>query len=161
MSQRQKRQFEKNLPRGAVPGRIWRNIVFAHILQNKLQTAVEKGSLNRPIPLLISLESSSLLNPSKSRAQTTLVQQQWSRLHIRLAKINYLAKKRRRSGQQDLMYSSDGKSASRNHRRWYIITPEPSHIGSNRVTVALALFIPGNPNGRLGYPHRTGTGIIL
>ena len=63
---------------------------------------------------LSSLESSSLLDPSKSRAQTTTVQEQWSRLHIRLAKINYLPKNGRTNEQLDLMYGTDGKSASRN-----------------------------------------------
>ena len=52
MSQRQKRQFDEDLPRGAVPGRIWKNIVFVHILQKKLQTAAENGSLNRQLPAL-------------------------------------------------------------------------------------------------------------
>ena len=57
------RQFEENLPRGAVPGRIWRNIVFVHILQKELQTGAGKGSLNRLIPGVNFFESGSLLDP--------------------------------------------------------------------------------------------------
>ena len=68
---RHTRQFEENLPRGAVPGRIWGNMCFAHILQKELQTSAEKGSLNRPLPFLIFFNSGSLLDPWKSRAQTT------------------------------------------------------------------------------------------
>ena len=49
----------------------------------------EKGSLNRPIPALKLFERCSLLDPSKSSAQNTTVQEQWSTLHILLAKINY------------------------------------------------------------------------
>ena len=57
------RQFEENLPRGAVPGRIWGNMCFAHILQKELQTSAEKGSLNRPLPFLIFFNSGLLLDP--------------------------------------------------------------------------------------------------
>ena len=38
------RQFEENLPRGAVPGRIWRVFVFVVMLQKELQTGAEKRS---------------------------------------------------------------------------------------------------------------------
>ena len=57
------------------------------------------SDMSRISELLTSLESSSLLDPSKSRAQTTSVQQQWSRLHIRLAKINYLPDGRTEDGE--------------------------------------------------------------
>ena len=108
-----KRQFEENLPRGAVPGRIWRNIVFVHILQKKLQTAAEKGSLNRPIPLLIFINCDPLSDHSKSKAQTTKVQQPRPCLLIPFAKLNYSC---HGAGEehQNLMCSTDGKSASRN-----------------------------------------------
>ena len=110
-----KRQFEENLPRGAVPGRIWRNIVFVHILQKKLQTAAEKGSLNRPIPLLIFINCDPLSDHSKSKAQTTKVQQPRPCLQFPFAKTNYLAKQEKK--QENISFSSlpDGKSASRNY----------------------------------------------
>ena len=85
----------------------------------------KKGPWTGRYQLLTSLESSSLLDPSKSRAQTTSVQQQWSRLHIRLAKINYLPNERTNEGYLDLMCSTDGKSASRNNiTRWFWFSGE-------------------------------------
>ena len=54
MTYARSRQFEENLPRGAVPGRIRRNIVFVDnvMLQKELQTGAGKGSLDRQIPAL-------------------------------------------------------------------------------------------------------------
>ena len=58
---RHTRQFEENLPRGAVPGRIWRLFVFVAMLQKELQTSAEKESLNRPIPFPNFFESGTVI----------------------------------------------------------------------------------------------------
>ena len=71
---------------------------FCPHLAKKLQTAAEKGSLNRPIPLLIFINCDPLSDHSKSKAQTTKVQQPRPCLQIPFAKSNYeWEKKRRRS----------------------------------------------------------------
>ena len=73
---------------------------------------VEKGSLNRLFPLVNYINSDPLSDHSKSKAQTTKVQQPRPCLLIPFVKLNYFAK-RSREGHQILMCSTDGKSASR------------------------------------------------
>ena len=64
---------------------------------------------------LSSVSDDHFLDPWKSRAQTTSVQQQWSRLHIRLAKINYFPDERTDGRTSGFHVPTDGKSASRNN----------------------------------------------
>ena len=80
---------------------------------------VEKGSLNRLLPLVNFINCDSLCDHSKSKAQTTKVQQPRPCLLFPLAKINYLAKEKEKKEKEkkDISFSSlpDGKSASRNY----------------------------------------------
>ena len=75
---------------------------------------IEKGLLNRLLPLVNFINCDPLSDHSKSKAQTTKVQQPRPCLMFPLAKINYLAKQQQ---PQDISFSSlpDGKSASRNY----------------------------------------------
>ena len=91
-------QFNQNLPSGPYQGKEsvrCQGFSFLTLSQKELQTGAGNGSLNRLIPGVNFFESGSLLDPSKSRAQTISRQQQWSRLHVPSAKINYLAEHER------------------------------------------------------------------
>ena len=72
---------------------------------------IQRGSLNRLFPLANYINCDPLSDHSKSKAQTTKVQQPRPCLQIPFAKTNYLAQ------QKDISFSSlpDGKSASRNN----------------------------------------------
>ena len=52
---------------------------------------IEKGSLNRPAPLVKYINCDPLSDHSKSKAQTTKVQQPCHTLQIPFAEINYFA----------------------------------------------------------------------
>ena len=77
---------------------------------------VEKGSLNRLLPLVNFINCDPLSDHSKSKAQTTKVQQPRPCLLIPFAKLNYFAKEEKEE-EKDISFSSlpDGKSASRNN----------------------------------------------
>ena len=79
---------------------------------------VEKRSLNRLLPLVNFINCDPLSDHSKSKAQTTKVQQPCHTLQIPLAKINYFAEKKKEKEKKDISFSSlpDGKSASRNNK---------------------------------------------
>ena len=72
---------------------------------------IQRGSLNRLFPLVNYINCDPLSDHSKSKAQTTKVQQPRPCLQIPFAKINYLAEEKKK----DISFSSlpDGKSASR------------------------------------------------
>ena len=77
---------------------------------------VEKGSLNRLFPLANYINCDPLCDHSKSKAQTTKVQQPRPCLLIPFAKLNYSCHEEEEGeGHQNLMCSTDGKSASRNN----------------------------------------------
>ena len=71
---------------------------------------LEKGPLNRLFPLANYINCDPLSDHSKSKAQTTKVQQPCPILPMPLAEINYSC-----HGGKDISFSSlpDGKSASR------------------------------------------------
>ena len=75
---------------------------------------IQRGSLNRLFPLVNYINCDPLSDHSKSKAQTTKVQQPCHTLQMPLAEINYLAKEK-----EDISFSSlpDGKSASGKH--WF------------------------------------------
>ena len=74
---------------------------------------VEKGSLNRLFPLVNYINSDPLCDHSESKAQNTKVQQPCHTLQMPLAEINYSCHGEEEE-HQNLMCSTDGKSASRN-----------------------------------------------
>ena len=80
---------------------------------------VEKGSLNRLFPLVNYINSDPLCDHSESKAQTTKVQQPCHTLQMPPAEINYSCHGEG-EGHQNLMCSTDGKSASRNNYNYFI-----------------------------------------
>ena len=88
------RQFSQNWPSGPYQGQEsvrCQGFIFLTLSQKELQTGAGNGSLNRQIPAAAVnfFESGSLLDPWKSRAQSTSRQEQWSRLLCSFVKINY------------------------------------------------------------------------
>ena len=75
---------------------------------------IQRGSLNRLFPLANYINCDPLSDHSKSKAQTTKVQQPCHTLPMPLAEINYSPKKPKK---KNISFSSlpDGKSASRNN----------------------------------------------
>ena len=78
---------------------------------------VEKGSLNRLLPLVNFINCDPLSDHSKSKAQTTKVQQPRPCLLIPFAKLNYSCQEEKEEKEENISFSSlpDGKSASRNN----------------------------------------------
>ena len=76
---------------------------------------VENGSLDRLLPLVNYINSDPLSDHSKSKAQTTKVQQPRPCLQIPFAEIHCLAEKEKEKEKKNISFSSlpDGKSASR------------------------------------------------
>ena len=77
---------------------------------------VGKGSLNRPVPLVNFINCDPLFDHSKSKAQTTKVQQPRPCLLIPFAKLNYFAEEEKKEEDISFLSLPDGKSASRNHQ---------------------------------------------
>ena len=97
---------------------------------------VENGSLNRLLPLVNFINCDPLSDHSKSKAQTTKVQQLCHTLPMPFAEINYLAKQK-----QNISFSSlpDGKSASRKN----ILLDTPCAAGARSTS-----FHPAATTGR-------------
>ena len=108
------RQFEQNLPRGAVPGRIWRNIVLVHLLQKVSKVVSKKGSLNRPIPTLNFISSDPFLDPWKSKCQSLSRQQHAGSPQIPSTKINYFPYERGRTSDFDVQHRRKKRFAQLN-----------------------------------------------
>ena len=99
MSQRQNTSVRGKLARGAVSGRMWRVIelmCFSNFHQKHENLMVGKGSLNRLFPLANYINCDPLCDHSKSKAQTTEVQQPCHTLQMPPAEINYFVKQERR-----------------------------------------------------------------
>ena len=80
---------------------------------------IQRGSLNRLFPLVNYINCDPLSDHSKSKAQTTKVQQPCHTLPMPLAEINYSCHEEEEG--KDISFSSlpDGKSASRNKLKMY------------------------------------------
>ena len=65
---------------------------FVSLCVKNTNLMVEKGSLNRPAPLVKNINCDPLSDHPKSKAQTTKVQQPCHTLQMPPAEINYLAK---------------------------------------------------------------------
>ena len=135
MSQRQKTSVRGKLAKRCRTRADLEEHCFCPHLAKKLQTAAEKGSLNRPIPLLIFINCDPLSDHSKSKAQTTKVQQPRPCLQIPFAKLNYFAKKEKEKKKKDISFSSlpDGKSASR--KKMYKTPAEKSEKRKERKNI--------------------------
>ena len=91
--------------------------MFFKCFAKNAKSMIQGGSLNRLFPLVNFINCDPLSDHSKSKAQTTKVQQPRPCLLFPLAKINYLAKEKEKKEKKDISFSSlpDGKSASRNN----------------------------------------------
>ena len=76
---------------------------------------IQRGSLNRLFPLANYINCDPLSDHSKSKAQTTKVQQPCHTLPMPFAEINYSPEKKKKKPKENISFSSlpDGKSASR------------------------------------------------
>ena len=95
---------------------------FFNVPQKNTKLMVEKGSLNRLLPLVNFINCDPLSDHSKSKAQTTKVQQPRPCLLIPFAKLNYFAKEKEK--EENICFSSlpDGKSASR--KNYIFVIPQ-------------------------------------